>query len=108
MNSKELIITAEGSSDLENETIDILMQVKTDIGSSAKDIPLVGYIIFGDDSISTTVHVHGSLKDPEVDTSAAKSVLIAPYNILKRTITLPLKLLDIFDDEEENKKKQSL
>lgn len=103
MNSKELIITAEGSSDLENETIDVLMQVKTDIGSSAKDIPLVGYIIFGDDSISTTVHVHGSLKDPEVDTSAAKSVLIAPYNILKRTITLPLKLLDIFDDEEKKK-----
>jgi len=106
LTSKEIIITSEGTLNLEEDTIDMLMQVKTDIGSSAKNIPLVGYIIFGDETISTTVHVYGNLKDPEIDNAAATSVIVAPYNILKRTITLPLKWFDdIFAEEKEEKKK---
>ncbi len=100
ISSKELTITARGKSDLQKETIDLLMQVKTDLGSSAKNIPVIGYIIFGDDSISTTVRVHGDLKDPKVESSVAKSVIVAPYNIIKRTITLPFKALDIFDKND--------
>ncbi len=105
ISSKELVITARGTSDLDKETVDLLMQVKTDLGSSAKDIPVLGYIIFGDDSISTTVRVHGDLKDPNVENTVAESVIVAPYNILKRTITLPFKAFDIFDknDSEENR-----
>ncbi|MDF1881234.1 AsmA-like C-terminal domain-containing protein [Sulfurimonas sp. MAG313] len=87
--SKELTITAKGNSDLEKETIDLLMQVKTDLGSTAKHIPLFGYIIFGKDNISTIVRVHGDLKNPKVESSVAKSIVAAPYNIIKRTITLP-------------------
>jgi hypothetical protein len=102
ISSKELTITAKGSSDLDKETIDILMQVKTDLGSSAKNIPLIGYIIFGEDSVSTTVRVHGDLKDPKVENSLAKSVIVAPFNILKRTLTLPFKTLELFDDEDLN------
>ena len=105
--SKELVITIEGESNLEESTVDILMQVKTDIGSSAKNIPLVGYIIFGEDTVSTTVHVHGPLANPEVDNAAAKSVVAAPYNILKRTITLPLKWFDdIFSNDKKKEKKR--
>ena len=107
LTSKELIITSEGTLDLEEDKVDMLMQVKTDIGSSAKNIPLVGYIIFGDETVSTTVHVHGDLQNPEVDNAAATSVIVAPYNILKRTITLPLKWFDdIFTKEETEDKKK--
>lgn len=102
--SKELTITAKGESDLEKETIDALIEVKTDIGSSAKDIPLVGYIIFGEDTMSTSVRVRGDLKDPDVEsvTGITNSIIQAPYNIIKRTIGLPLKVLDLFEDEEGN------
>ncbi len=98
--SKELTITAEGESDFKKETIDVLMQVKTDLGSSAKNIPIIGYIIFGDDSVSTTVRVHGDLSDPKVESSVAKSIMAAPYNIIKRTISLPL--LPFLDKDDDN------
>ncbi len=104
INSKELLITAEGETDFEKENIEMLMQVKTDLGSTAKDIPLIGYLIFGDDTVSTTVRVHGPLSDPKVESSVAKSIITAPYNIIKRTITLPFKVFDIFDDTNESKK----
>ncbi len=107
ISSKELTITAKGKSDLEKETVDILMQVKTDIGSAAKDIPIIGYIIFGEDSVSTTVRVHGDLKDPTVESSLAKSVIVAPYNIIKRTISLPFKALEIFDSKDPNATEQA-
>jgi len=103
ISSKELTITAKGESDLKKENIDLLMEVKTDIGSTAKNIPLLGYLIFGDDTVSTTVRVHGDLKDPKVENSVAKSIIVAPYNIIKRTITLPFKVLNIFDDKNTSK-----
>lgn len=105
ISSKELTITAKGSSDLNKETIDMLMEVKTDLGSSAKDIPLIGYLIFGEDSVSTTVRVHGDIKDPKVENSLAKSVIVAPYNIIKRALTLPfLPFMDDKDDPKSAKK----
>lgn len=99
MTSKELTIMAKGKSDLEKENIDLLMQVQTDIGSKAKDIPLIGYLIFGEDSVSTTVRVHGDLKNPKVENSLAKNVIVAPFNIIKRTLTLPFQ--PFLDDEEK-------
>lgn len=105
INAKELTITAEGESDLDKDSIDLLMEVKTKIGSAAKNIPLIGYIIFGDETVSTTVRVHGSLSDPKVESAVAKSIIVAPYNIIKRTITLPFKIFDIFDNSENNSSK---
>jgi len=102
--SKELVITAKGKTDLVKEDIELLMQVKTDIGSSAKDIPVIGYIIFGDDSISTTVRVHGPLKDPIVESSVGKSVVVAPYNILKRAIKMPFQVFGLFEDDNTSEK----
>ena len=105
ISSKELTITAKGSSDLNKETIDMLMEVKTDLGSSAKNIPLIGYLIFGEDTVSTTVRVHGDLKNPKVENSLAKSVIVAPFNIIKRTLTLPfLPFMDDEDDSDNTKK----
>ena len=98
ISSKELIITAQGKTDIENETIDLFMEVKTDLGSTAKEIPLLGYIIFGKDTVSTTVKVHGDLKNPKVESSVAKSIIVAPYNIIKRTLTFPFHIIDLMGD----------
>jgi hypothetical protein len=106
INAKELTITAEGESDLDKDSIDLLMEVKTKIGSAAKNIPLIGYIIFGHETVSTTVKVHGNLSDPKVESTLAKSIIVAPYNIIKRTITLPFKILDLFESEEGNESKE--
>ena len=107
ISSKELTITARGQSDLAKENIEVLMEVKTDLGSTAKNIPILGYIIFGEDSVSTTVRVHGSLHDPKVENSVAKSIVVAPYNILKRTLSLPFKAFGLLDKDskDENKSK---
>jgi hypothetical protein len=106
IDSKELTITAEGESDLDKDSIDLLMEVKTEIGSAAKNIPLIGYIIFGDETVSTTVRVHGDLSDPKVESAVAKSIIVAPYNIIKRTITLPFKIFDLFESDESNTSKE--
>ncbi len=105
IDSKELTITAEGESDLDKDSIDLLMEVKTEIGSAAKNIPLIGYLIFGDETVSTTVRVHGDLSDPKVESAVAKSIIVAPYNIIKRTITLPFKIFDLFESKESNSSK---
>ena len=97
--SKELIITAKGKTDVEKETVDLLMEVKTDLGSTAKKIPLLGYIIFGEDSVSTTVKVSGDIKNPKVKSSVAKSIIVAPYNIIKRTLTFPFHALGLMDED---------
>ena len=98
--SKELTITAKGQTNIKKEDIKLVMQVKTDIGSTAKNIPIIGYIVFGDDSISTTVRVHGPLQDPIIESSVSKSVIVAPYNILKRAIKLPFQAFGLFQDDQ--------
>lgn len=100
LSSKELVITAEGGTDFDEESVDLLLQVKTDLGSSAKNIPVLGYIIFGEDSVSTTVRVHGPLSDPKVESSVAKSIIAAPFNIIKRTLSLPFTSLGLFDEDD--------
>lgn len=106
LTSEELVITAEGGSDFDAESIDLLLQVKTDLGSSAKNIPILGYIIFGEDSVSTTVRVHGPLSDPKVESSVAKSIIAAPFNIIKRTLFLPFTSLGLFDEDNNTSQKK--
>ena len=62
-------------------------------------IPVAGYILLGKDkNFSYSVDVTGDLKKPNISTSLMKDTATAPYNILKRVITLPLQL---FKDEDE-------
>ncbi|SFV51756.1 FIG01209130: hypothetical protein [hydrothermal vent metagenome] len=56
---------------------------------------MVGYIIFDGQSISTTLKVYGKLEDPKVETMLAKDIIVAPLNIIKRTLLLPFHLLGL-------------
>jgi hypothetical protein len=103
IDTPELKIYGDGQLDWNNNLIDMDVQLKTNLGSSASKIPLLGYIIFDKDTISTTLKVTGKLDDPKVTTRLASDAAMAPINILKRTITLPYHL---FDSDDNNKSKK--
>jgi len=76
------------------------LTLKTDLGSSLGKVPMVGYILLGDDgSLATTLTLSGKLDDPEIDTAIAKEIVTAPFNILKRTLVYPF--LWMMDDKKK-------
>ena len=91
--SKELKILGKGTASVKYNNIDLTLNLKTDIGSNLSKIPVVGYLIFDGQSLSTTLKVSGKLTDPKVKTMIARDVAVAPLNIIQRTLTLPYKLL---------------
>lgn len=100
LNSPELKILGEGKVYFKDDFIQGTLTLKTDIGSKLGRIPMVGYILFGNDgSVSTTVNLKGKLSDPVVETAIAQEIVTAPFNILKRTITYPF--LWMMDDEKK-------
>jgi hypothetical protein len=92
LESDELDILGRGKTSVQNNTIDMEFNLKTDLGSTASKIPVVGYILFDKDSISTTVKVTGKLDEPNIESMLAKEIIVAPLNIIKRTLLLPFSI----------------
>jgi len=90
--SKELEIVGVGEASIKNNTIDLDLNLKTDLGSTISKIPVLGQILLGKENVSTTLTVTGALDDPDVNTQIAKSIIVAPLNIIKRTLMYPLEL----------------
>lgn len=100
LNSPEMKILGDGEADMKTEIINGTLTFKTDLGSALGKIPMVGYILLGDDgSISTTVSISGKLDNPKVETAIAKEIVTAPFNILKRTVVYPF--LWMIDDSKK-------
>jgi len=81
-------IAGKGIIDLKNRTLNISLaiQVAKDFGKVISKIPIVGYILMGDDqSITLGLKIKGSLDKPKVKTSVAKDILSLPLDMLKRT-----------------------
>ena len=93
LNSKEIKIYGKGTLDLKSEDLNMDLNLKTDLGSKASKIPVVGYILFDKNSISTSLKVTGNMYDPKVSTTIAKDIVVAPLNIIKRTLLLPVELI---------------
>jgi len=69
------------------------IQFLRSVSSTVHKIPAVGYILLGKDgTISLGLDVEGPLQKPKVKTTAAKDIVSAPLNILRRTITFPFHL----------------
>ncbi len=98
LNSKEIDIVGYGTASYVKNSIDLTLNLKTDLGSSFSKVPVVGYILLGDDSISTSMKISGKLNDPEVSSLIAKDIIVAPLNIIKRTLFLPF---EMFKDKKE-------
>jgi len=102
LESPELKILGKGTADLNRDRIDLLLNLKTDLGSDLAKVPLVGYILLDGDTISTTLKIKDKLSDPSVELLLARDIAVAPINIIKRTLTLPYKLVsDLFNDSNE-------
>jgi hypothetical protein len=93
LNSKEISILGKGNADIAQNNIDLTMNLKTDLASNVSKIPLVGYIVFDGKSLSTTLKVNGDLNDPTINTQVAQDIVVAPLNIIKRTLILPYNLI---------------
>ncbi len=100
LDSKEIDIFGSGKANFIDDTVDLELNLKSDLGSKISKIPLVGYLLMDKDSISTTLSITGKLSDPDIKSLIAKDIVVVPLNILKRTITLPFKLF-----ENKDKKK---
>ncbi len=88
-----------GRADFNTNQLDGSLTLKSDLGSKLGKIPMVGYILLGDDgSLSTTVTLSGKLDDPKISTAIAKEIVTAPFNILKRTLVYPF--LWMMDDKK--------
>ena len=92
LNSKEIEITGNGVASYKDNSIDVNLNLKTDLASAISKIPVVGYIIFDEDSISTSLNVSGALNNPKVESMIAREIIVAPLNIIKRTLLFPFKI----------------
>ena len=101
LDSAELNILGQGTASILYNTIDLNLNLKTDLGSSVSKVPLVGYILMDDDSISTGLKITGKLNSPDIESQITKDIAVAPLNILLRTITLPFYLLNKGAEEDK-------
>ena len=92
LDSDEIDIVAKGEADIKKDSVNLILNLKTDLGSQAAKIPIVGYILLGKDTISKTMRKTGKLSDPTVKSLIAKDIVVAPVNIIKRTLLFPYEL----------------
>jgi len=89
-------IVGKGEIDLEKKTINMKMaiQVAREFGEVVGSLPLVGYILMGEDkSMTVGLSITGSLDKPVVQTTTAQDIVSLPLQILKRTLESPIKML---------------
>ena len=82
----------QGEIDLKKNTININMAIQTarEFGKVVGSIPLLGYILMGEDkSMTVGLKITGSLSKPKVETSATQELLKLPLDILVRTLKSP-------------------
>jgi len=87
---KSATISGNGVIDLDTKKIDVDLAIQTakPIDKFISSIPVVGYIITGDDGSIMTVglHIGGTLDKPKTETNTIKDILMLPFNLIKRTI----------------------
>ncbi len=85
-------IVGKGDVDLKTKKLNIDLAIRSvrEFGNVVGKIPLLGYILMGDDhSMTVGLKITGTLDDPKVNTSVAEDILTLPLRILQRTITAP-------------------
>jgi hypothetical protein len=88
-------VVGTGEVDLKTKRVNVKLAIRSvrEFGKMVGKIPLLGYILMGDDnSMTVGLKVTGSIDDPKVSTSVAKDILTLPLQILKRTIIAPSRL----------------
>ncbi len=94
LDSKEMDIVGRGELSFKRNEINLILNLKSDLGSSINKIPVVGYILLGDDTVSTSLSMTGKLDNPKIKSLIAKDIIVAPLNIIKRTLYAPFNLFN--------------
>jgi len=94
LDSKEMDIVGRGNLSFKRNNINLILNLKSDLGSSINKIPVVGYILLGDDTVSTSLSMTGKLDNPNIKSLIAKDIIVAPLNIIKRTLYAPFNLFN--------------
>jgi hypothetical protein len=100
-------IVGKGELNLKKNTINMNMAIQTarELGKVVGSIPVLGYILMGEDkSMTAGLKITGSLDKPKVETSATKELLSLPFDIIKRTIQSPVHALKKKKSKMDNKK----
>ncbi len=104
VDSHEIDMTGNGTIDYVNNTIDMRLNLITDVGENVSKIPLVGYILVGErGDVTTTLKIEGDLNDPKVTNDIAENIVVSPFKMIMRTLTLPFKLLEFPETPEQEK-----
>ena len=85
-------ILGVGEIDIEQNTIkmDIIIQTAREIGKVIGNIPIIGYILMGDDkSFAVGLSISGSLDDPKIDTHAIEDMVTIPFKMIDRLLKSP-------------------
>jgi hypothetical protein len=93
-------VVGKGEVDLKKKKVNVDLAIRSvrEFGKMVGKIPLLGYILLGDDnSMTVGLKVTGTLDDPKVSTSVAKDILTLPLQILQRTITAPAHMGSSFE-----------
>ena len=106
LDSKEIDILGKGTVDINKDDMNVTLNLKTDLGSNLAKVPVVGYILLGKDTISTTLNITGKVEDPAVKSLIAKEIVVAPINIIKRTLSLPYNFIEDTIKKATNKDKE--
>lgn len=85
-------IAGTGEIDLNKKTINLNLAIQSarELGKLVGSLPLVGYILMGEDkSMTFGLKITGMLDNPKVETSAGEDIFSLPLKILKRALEAP-------------------
>ena len=100
---------AKGTLDFSRKTInmEVTLQTLKSLSKVINTIPWVGYAILGKNgTMSTVLQLTGSLEHPEVTTHLSEQAMLAPLNILERTLTWPFRLFGWDNGKKNTQQKQ--
>jgi hypothetical protein len=100
----ELQVIGNGVLDFSRRLINMDIFIKTQASKNVGKIPLIGYVLTGDDEdASLSLNISGGFDDPEVGNSLVQEIVVYPVEVLFRTLKLPFHLGEKFSaqpDEE--------
>ena len=95
VSSPELHGAGVGSLNLAEGTVDLDVKVTTKGQKTIRKVPILGYVMAGEDEDpSINLTISGSLDNPKVEYGLVKEIVTIPYNMLYRTLRLPLHLYE--------------
>ena len=105
-------IWGSGEVNLKKKTIDIELRIQLaqSLGTVVGNIPVLGYILVGEDkSVTIGLNITGSLDNPKVSVSTVKDVLSYPIDVIKRTLETPKRIFQpVKKKKEELKMKEEI